>query len=349
MPKTFFRDYTKRSNLQNKCSTVLTCAREHYSLINEFNTLRNLRDVINTHGMSRGLLSFANHGNVLAPLIKTIPATESLDNVPISKKDTRHAAALEGLDATLMQEPMVNSDWLRQLANQLEALFQNTSDVVVDLQSAIEENSNDLQTHTISEIVFDTTVVTTRTAQCFEIILSTLTRRIQQISSIDVDSLLSSEQYNTNNADYINDLIEELKPMLGYNNDNTDNCVQVDSDAIDDTYCSQEGSLSDLGYTTDTTLELLTSLATLVQTLQELDDRRTDIISSLTQIADRFSGDDTKEYNSMPTGVAKLISNYAIVITQLIQDSVQTVHSVLAIVEDVLENDIDRSDDGRSD
>src|ERR1700744_878564 len=72
--------------------------------LEEFATLRNLRGTIQDHGITRGLLQFANRDNLLGAVVKDLPATESLNAVPLTARDPRQRAALEGLDEALDQE-----------------------------------------------------------------------------------------------------------------------------------------------------------------------------------------------------------------------------------------------------
>lgn len=321
--------YSKSQRAHLTLQTHLSTQR---AALEGFSDLRALQTVIKKHGLTKALMAFANHNARLSTVVTDLPSVESLNNVPLSKQDKRYGIALEGLETTLGQEPVVIGSWVKQVAGELGELLSTTAASAHRTDEDLSELSARLSDLDPQAVLYDTLIVTARTATGTEAILSTVADHIRKIGTVDVDALFTSSAYREANDAFMQSQVEEFKPFLGVSID-ADRFVHAGADAIDEAYQPREASLTDLGYSTETLIDLMSKAMELVAAIVELDDRREAITAALDAVADRLTTtDETQSAADCPIEEAhRLILNYATVISMLIGDGLFHVHEFLSV------------------
>ena len=191
MPQLFHTLHAS-NKLARLCQKTSQSINSQMLVMEEFSSLRNLRQVITEHGISRALLAYADQNNSLRQIIPGLPAVESLNAVPLSLRDTRHLAALEGIDQALGQEDKVLASWVDNLSRDTADLFSSTLPLVEHAQSTTGEISAQLAEKTLDDVTLDTTIVTARMASSFAEIFTKLAAQVAEIGSVDVEALFTS-------------------------------------------------------------------------------------------------------------------------------------------------------------
>jgi len=320
----------------------------HQQMLKEdFSALRALRQVISTHGLNRSLLAYAQHGGHLSQLLPSLPAVETLNSVPLSKRDARHLASLEELDTAASGEKASFGSWLQDLASNLTDLLESAEDVEEDTHEAVTEMTEAMADKVITDAMLDATVRMSRTADGFAAIFTIVAERLRQVGAIDVESFFTSPAYRESCASTIKTMVEEFKPLMGTKLDE-DNCLCKEEDAVDDEYMPREASLTDLGFTEFGIQAVLEKINTVLEAVQELSTRREAIVASLTEMASKMAMPET-EMSFEVSEAQTLISNYIGVIMLLVRDGFHHIHEALDVISDIVDGADMRSDDGRSD
>lgn len=341
-----FKLRTAASVMDRTGRRILSAVRNQRLALDEFSTMRHLRNVVKEYGITKPLFAFANHNNTLTQAVSSIPATESLNNIPLSARDRKHLLAMEGLDEVVSHEPRMAGMWTKDLASDLEHMLASTAAVVEGVLQSVDATKAELENREVTDVVLDTTIVTTRTAEGFSAVFSALTRYLGQIGVIDVDSLFTSEEYRKANMNFIEEMVADFKPMIGYTLRNGE-FSHEGADEIDENYAPREGSLSDLGYGVESFKALLESVAAVLHAVVALSEKKDEIVAELGKVSERL--ETPTDGDSDIGSVHGLVSNYAIVIVMLLGDALYHVHEIMSVVEDVVEHSSEKSDDGHSD
>ncbi len=261
----------------NRVIAIRSAADAVQTASESYKTMRHTKHVIAKHGASRPLMAVISRGDTLAR-INNMPATESLNVVPLGQNDKRNLALLSEMSAALEAEQTVVSDWIGNSASDVGDFLDVTAyhlsglrDEMVDIQSAMSAvNSNDA---TMASISAYNVPAASRMAQ-----MNTVSGILSKIVPIDVNSLCCDNDYRNNTKQALRDCCDSLSGFGGIARDG-DNMMR--SDDITDQNCDRQGNMLELGYSCESMSQMVENGMNCINSLQNVVDQKDEIVASM--------------------------------------------------------------------
>ncbi len=261
----------------NRVVAILSAADAVRTSSNAYKTMRHTKHVIAKHGASRPLMAVISRGDTLAR-ISSMPATESLNVVPLGINDKRNMALLSEMSAALEAEQTVVSDWIGNAADDVGDFIDATAyhlaglrDEMADIQSAMSAvNSNDA---TMASISAFNVPAASRMAQ-----MDTVSGILSNIGPIDVNLLCCDNDYRDNTKQSLRDCCDSLSDFAGITRDG-DSMMRTDD--ITDQNCDRQGNMLELGYSCESMSSLVENGMNLINSLQNVVDQKDEIVASM--------------------------------------------------------------------
>lgn len=247
----------------------------------DFADIRRLRHTIRAEGLTRSLMAFISHGPRGLPRVApALPATETLDAVPVGPSDPRAREALEAIDRLLDTEPEAVADHIRAGADSIGAILDVTERQLKDYGMAVSHYLVSLEGCDAPEAAegLAESTLEAMPADCARSCIDALPDVLPELDAV-VSDPTNRDATDAHQAKMAK-VVERVGAHAGLTTD-PDNphqlCLCDRSDAmtpVSDTFAAH-------GYTLETVIALLKRADVLLDTVHGLIDRKEEVLDRL--------------------------------------------------------------------
>jgi hypothetical protein len=260
----------------HKAVTGMTYAVENLKhLRKDLKDLHRLNNIVQTTGLPKALAAFVNHNGSIQNIVKTFPATESLDDLGYRSNDVRSKRVVAGIEHILATESLATTEGMRDVIMRLKTVLDVTQDVVDEREDRAEAVADTIDGMSEDAVVDMSQSVTALSAEQFKEVLEALLLAVSDLS--DVPDFDTEEGVSTV-TEKVNGTVDKLKTIVGLK---AGDVVSVNPAGVAEGYTATEGTLESLGYTADVVASLLRQVASLVDAVENILDQKDAIVESL--------------------------------------------------------------------